>query len=77
MIGKEFDYSMYGTFDGKPLIPSYNREQRRKYIKTHRHDKDAKNCTYCNNKTIFVTDDNGKECCELCGKIYPNLFIKK
>ena len=33
MISENFDYSMYGTWNGKPMLPSYNREERRKYIK--------------------------------------------
>ena len=28
-----FDYSDYGVFNGKPTLTSYNREERRKYIK--------------------------------------------
>lgn len=63
------DYSQYGTFDGKPLIPSYNREERRKYIKENKHNKQATYCDYCNAKTLTVTDDNGYLCCTLCGKI--------
>lgn len=33
MMDKQFDYSMYGVFNGKPTLPKYNREQKRKYIK--------------------------------------------
>ena len=33
MISEDLDYSMYGTWNGKPMLPSYNREERRKYIK--------------------------------------------
>jgi len=62
------NYSMYGIFDGKPMIPSYNREERRKYIKQHKHDKEATQCDYCNAKTLTVTDDNSKFVCDLCGR---------
>lgn len=72
MISENFDYSMYGTWNGKPMLPSYNREERRKYIKEHKHDKDATNCFYCNAKTITITDDNGEFVCELCGKFKTN-----
>ena len=71
MINKPFDYSEYGIRNGKPMLPSYNREQRRKYIKEHKHDKDATNCMYCNGKTMTIIDDNGKFVCELCGKFKP------
>lgn len=71
MENKPFDYSMYGTWNGKPMLPSYNREQRRAYIKEHKHDKDATNCMYCNCKTMTIIDDNGKLVCELCGKFKP------
>ncbi len=71
-----FDYSDYGIFNGKPTITNYNREERRKYIKKHKHNKNAVICHNCNNKTIFITDDNGKQFCELCGKLYPTLTIK-
>ena len=69
MINEPLDYSMYGVFNGKPMIPSYNRKQRREYIKQHKHDKDATNCSYCNAKTLTITDDNCHFVCELCGKI--------
>lgn len=59
----------YGTFDGKLIIPNFNREQRRKYIKDHKKDKNSTICLNCNNRTLKITDDNGKEFCELCGKI--------
>ena len=69
MTGYEFDYSMYGVFNGKTMIPNYNREEKRRYIKEHKHNKDATNCSYCNAKTLTITDDNCKDVCELCGKI--------
>lgn len=69
MTGYEFDYSMYGVFNGKPMIPNYNREEKRRYIKEHKHNKYATNCSYCNAKTLTITDDNRKDICELCGKI--------
>lgn len=68
MISEDLDYSMYGTWNGKPMLPSYNREERRKYIKEHKHDKDATNCFYCNAKTMTISDDNGNFVCELCGR---------
>lgn len=71
MINKPFDYSMYGTWNGKPMVSTYNRVERRKYIKEHKHDKDASNCIYCNAKTLTITDDNGKCVCELCGRFKP------
>ena len=49
-----FDYSDYGVFNGKPTLTSYNREERRKYIKEHKHNKNAIMCPNCNNKTIFI-----------------------
>ena len=76
MTGYEFDYSDYGIFNGKSTLTNYNRKERRKYIKEHKHNKNAKMCPNCNNKTIFITDDNGKQFCELCGKLYPTLTIK-
>lgn len=30
MISENFDYNMYGTWNGKPMLPNYNREERRK-----------------------------------------------
>lgn len=69
MINKNSDYSMYGTWNGKPMLPIYNREERRKYIKKHKYNKDATNCIYCNAKTMTITDDNGKFVCELCGRL--------
>ena len=63
------DYSMYGVFNGKPMIPSYNREERRNYIKKHKHDKNAMQCNYCKAKTLTITDDNCNLVCELCGKV--------
>lgn len=69
MIGHEPDYSMYGVWNGKPMILSYNREEKRKYIKRHKHNKDATHCNWCNAKTLTITDDNCKLVCELCGRI--------
>ena len=67
----------YGTYNGQLTIPNFNREARRKYIKEHKVDKDATICPHCNNKTLKITDDNGKEFCELCGKIteYENVGV--
>lgn len=62
------DYSIYGVFDGKPMIPYYNREQKRKYIKEYKHDRNATYCDYCNANTITITDDNCRFVCELCGR---------
>ena len=76
MIEKSIDYSEYGVFNGKSTITSYNREQRRKYIKEHKHIKGLKECPYCKVKTKFITDDNGKSFCELCGRLYPTIFVK-
>ena len=66
---EEPDYSMYGVWNGKPMIPSYNREERREYIKRHKNNKDAIHCNWCNAKTLTITDDNCKCVCELCGRI--------
>lgn len=77
MMESNFDYSDYGVFNGKPTLPNYNRKERRKYIKEHRNNKDAKTCPNCNNKTMFITDDNNKSFCELCGKLYPTLLVKE
>jgi hypothetical protein len=65
MIIENLDYRMHGTWYGKPMLPICNRKERRKYIKEHKHDKDATNCMYCNAKTMTITDDNGKCVCEL------------
>lgn len=69
MDNKPFDYSEYGVFDGKPLIPSYNRKERRNYIKQHKHDKDTEYCQWCKINTESVTDDYCNVCCTLCGRI--------
>ena len=69
MSNNDFDLSEYGIFNGKPTIPNYNREERRKYIKLMKNDKDATICPKCNYKTRKVSDDNGKIFCELCGKV--------
>lgn len=66
---KLIDYNIYGIYDGEILVPAYNRQERRKYIKEHKRDKNATYCIYCNAKTLSITDDNCKLCCELCGKI--------
>lgn len=65
----EFDYSMYGTWNGKPMLPSYNREQRRAYIKKFKNNICADYCPFCKTRTFRITDDNSNVCCELCGKI--------
>lgn len=75
MMDKQFDYSMYGVFNGKPTLPKYNREQKRKYIKKHKHNKDATRCDYCNADTLTFIDDNSSLVCELCGRI-KTAFIK-
>ena len=76
MGGEEFEKTRlqmlsneYGTFNGILAIPNFNREQKRKYIKEHRKDKNATICPHCKNRTLKITDDNGKEFCELCGKL--------
>ena len=58
----------YGTFEGKLTISNFNREERRKYIKEHKKDKNATICPHCKNRTLKITDDYGKEFCELCGR---------
>ena len=58
----------YGLPYGELTIPSFNREERRKYIKEHKKDKNATICPHCKNRTLKITDDYGKEFCELCGK---------
>lgn len=76
MGGEEFEKmklqvlsNEYATFNGKLTIPTFNREERRKYIKEHKKDKNATICPHCKNRTLKITDDNGKNFCELCGKI--------
>lgn len=69
MVGYEFDYSEYGVFNGKPMLPTYNREQRRKYIKENKNNPIAEKCPFCKAKTLRLSDDNCDICCELCGKI--------
>ena len=76
MNGEEFEKMIlqmlsnkYGTFNGKLTIPNFNREERRKYIKEYKKDKNATICPHCKNRTLKITDDNGKNFCELCGKI--------
>lgn len=76
MTEYEFGYSDYGIFNGEPTVTNFNREEKRNYIKKHKHNKDAIMCPNCNNKTIFITDDYGKQFCELCGKLYPTLTFK-
>lgn len=68
VIGGNLDYSMYGVFNGKPMIPSYNREERRKYIRTYKNSKEATYCDFCKAKTLKITDDNCEIVCELCGR---------
>ena len=58
-----------GIFNGEPMGLHYNREQKRRYLKKHRHDKDASYCIYCNGKTATITDDYCDSICELCGII--------
>ena len=72
MINKNSDYSIYGIWNGKPMLTIYNREERRKYIKKHKHNKDATNCIYCNAKTMTLIDDNRRFVCELCGRLKEN-----
>lgn len=69
MDNRSFDYSIYGVWYGKPMMPHYNREERRKYIKEHKKDKNAEYCPFCQTNTIRISDDNCDICCELCGKI--------
>lgn len=69
------DYTQYGVWNGKPFIPSYNREERRKYIKENRHNKNASHCAYCNANTLTVSDDNGQFCCALCGR-YKSIKVE-
>lgn len=56
-----------GIFNGKPMGFNFNREQRRKYLKEHKKDKEASYCIYCGGKTMTITDDFNKPICELCG----------
>ena len=58
-----------GIFNGKPMGLHYNREQKRRYFKEHKHDRAASRCIYCNGKTATITDDYGDFICELCGII--------
>lgn len=76
MGGEEFEKmrlqmlsNEYATFNGELTIHNFNREQKRKYIKEHKKDKNATTCPHCKNRTLKVTDDNGKEFCELCEKL--------
>ena len=76
MGGEEFEKmklqvlsNEYATINGKLTIPTFNREERRKYIKEHKKVKNATICPHCKNRTLKTTDDNGKNFCELCGKI--------
>ena len=76
MGGEEFETmklqvlsNEYTTFNGELTIPTFNREERRKYIKEHKKDKNATICPHCKNRTLKIIDDNGKNFCELCGKI--------
>ena len=56
-----------GIFNGEIMGLNYNREQKRNYLKEHKHDKEASYCIYCNGKTLTITDDFCKPACELCG----------
>ena len=76
MINKPFDYSEYGIRNGKPMLPSYNRVQRRKYIKKHKNDKYADYCPFCETRTFRISDDNGNLCCELCCKIVEKVEVE-
>lgn len=58
----------YGIPYGAWTPHKFNREQRRKYIKNHKKDKNATICSHCKNRTLKITNDYGKEVCELCGK---------
>ena len=76
MGGKEFEEmrlqmlcEQYGIFNGELTIPTFNREQKRKYIKEYKKNKNATICPHCKNRTLKIIDDNGKNFCELCGKI--------
>ena len=53
--------NQYGTFNGHLTFPSYNREQKRRYIKAHKKDKNASICPHCHYNTLKITDDNSKE----------------
>ncbi len=70
----EIDYSQYGVFDGKPFIPFYNREQRRKYKR--RFKKSHWYCPHDDCGVQVVFDDVGAMCCTLCGKILGRLKSK-
>ena len=58
-----------GIFNGEPMGLHYNREQKRRYLKEHKHDRYASHCAFCNGRTATVTDDYGDYICELCGII--------
>jgi hypothetical protein len=49
-----------------------NREQKRKYTKIHKNDKNATYCWYCDIKTLSKTDSDSNLCCELCGRMKKN-----
>ena len=58
-----------GILNGLPMGIPYGREDRRRYLKEHKHDKDSSHCVYCKGKTATITDDYGDPICELCGII--------
>ncbi len=69
----QIDYSKYGVFNGKPYMPFYNRERRRKYIRKYKHARWY--CPFDNCNVQEVIDDEMNVCCTLCGRIIG--YLKK
>lgn len=63
-----------GIWNGRPMICLYNRQEKREYIKKYKNNKNAEYCSCCKAKTLTITDDNCKNCCELCGTIKEELM---
>lgn len=60
---------LYAVWNGEIYRGFGNRVEKRKYLKKHRHDKEASYCSICKGNTLKITDDFGRLFCELCGKV--------
>ena len=60
---------LYAVWNGDLYTGFGNRVEKRKYLKRHKHDKDATHCSNCKGNTLKITDDFGRLFCELCGKV--------
>lgn len=65
-----------GILNGVTMGLPVNREQKRRYLKKHKSDKDASYCIYCKGNTLTLSDDYGDLVCELCGIVKDENKIK-